>query len=246
MRIATYLFLGALSLAPLATFAAMTSSSYYITIDSINFAGNYSTSSSYSMQDTAGEIATGNSSSTDYAMNAGYQQMYTSYISIGSLSPVTLPSINGLGGAASTSTLPISVVTDNPAGYSLSVQATSSPALKNTVGGSFADYSPAGSPPDFTFAIASNTSAFGFSVQGTNAASRYLNNGSVCNSGASNTSFTCWDGFSTSSKIIAQSSGPNNPGGATTTIDLEAKVGSNKIQDSGTYTATLTVTAVTL
>jgi len=225
----------------------MTSSNYIMTIDSINFGGDYSTSTSYQIQDTAGEIGTGNSSSTNYSMNAGYQQMYTSYISIGTLSPVNLGHINGLSGGTATGTLAVNITTDNPAGYSLSVQATSSPALQNGAGASFSDYSSVSSTtPDYSFAIASNTSAFGFSVQGVDALGKYFNNGSTCNTGSSNTAFACWDNFSTSPKIIAQSSGPNSPSGATTTVDLEAKVGNGKLQDSGTYTATITVTDVTL
>ena len=225
----------------------MTSSSYTITINSINFGGDYSTSTSYSQQDTLGEIATGNSSSTNFAINAGYQQMYSSFISVGSIVPLTLNNINGLTGGVSTGTIAISVITDNPAGYSLTLQATSSPALQNTKGASFADYTSVSSTtPDYSFAIASNTSAFGFSVQSADVLEKYINNGSACNIGSSNTAFTCWDGFSTSPKMIAQSSISNNPGGTVTTLDLEAKIGNGKLQDSGTYTATITVTALTL
>jgi len=225
----------------------MTSPSYVITINSINFGGDYSTSTSYQEQDTIGEIATGNSSSTNYAMGAGYQQMYTSYISIGSLTPVNLGHINGLSGGMATGTLAVNITTDNPAGYSLSVQATSSPAMQTASGAYFTNYSSVStSTPDYSFAIASNTSAFGFSVNSLDALGKYNNNGSVCNTGFTNTAFACWDSFSTSSKVIAQSTMPNNATGTVTTLDLEAKVGTGKLQDSGTYTATITVTAITL
>jgi hypothetical protein len=225
----------------------MTSPSYTITINSINFGGDYSTSTSYQEQDTIGEIATGNSTSTNYALGAGYQQMYTSYISIGALTPVNLGHINGLTGGTATGTLAITVVTDNPAGYSLSVQASSSPAMQTATRSGFNDYSSVSSTtPDYAFAIASNTSAFGFTVNSADALEKYLNNGSACNIGSTNTAFACWNGFSTSSAIIAQSAFPNNATGTVTTLDLEAKVGTGKLQDSGTYTATVTVTAVTL
>ena len=225
----------------------MQSGTYKITIDSINFGGDYSTSTSYSEEDTAGEIATGNSSSTNYSMNAGYQQMYTSFISIGTLVPVTLNPINGVTGGTATGTVSATVLTDNPAGYSLSIAATSSPALTDPAGAVFSDYASVSSTtPDFAFTIAPTSSAFGFSVYGTDAVSKYLNNGSTCNTGSTNTAFTCWDNFTTSPKVIAQSTGPNNPTGTQTDLNLEAKVGTSKIQDSGTYTATITVTAVTL
>ncbi len=225
----------------------MTSPSYTITINSINFGGDYSTSTSYQEQDTAGEMATGNSSSTNYFLSAGYQQMYTSYISIGTLSPLNLGHISGLGSATATGTLAINIVTDNPAGYSLSVQASSSPAMQTAAGSYFSDYTPVSSPtPDYAFAIASNTSAFGFSVNSADAVEKYINNGSACNIGSNNTAFACWDSFSTSPKIIAQSSLPNSATGTVTTLDVEAKEGSAKLQDAGTYTATITVTAITL
>ena len=232
---------------PLFALAAMQSSHYSITIDSINFAGNYSTSTSYRNQDTLGEVATGNSSSTNYAMNAGYQQMYTSFISMSAIGSTSLPAMSGIATGVSTSTIPATVITDNPAGYFLTLQATSSPALKSASGASFADYVPTATPsPDFVFTVGSGASAFGFSVLSTDASTRYLNNGSSCNTGSSNTAFACWDGLSTTAAVIAQSSGANYPAGTLTTVGIEAKVGTAKIQDSGTYSATVILTATTL
>ncbi len=246
MRKGILLIISILYIVPLASRAAMSSTDYKIGIDSVNMGGDYSTSTSYSIQDTAGDVATGNSTSTNYAMNAGYQQMYTSYISISSFSTNTLPSMSGFTGGIATGTISTLVVTDNPAGYSLSVQASSSPALTDLNGASFADYDPSGGAPDFSFTIPTSASAFGFSVVSPDVVSRYDNNNSACNTGSINTAFTCWDGFSTSQKIIAQSSFSNQPNGATTTLDLEAEIGSTQLQDSGAYSASLILTAVTL
>ncbi len=52
----------------------MTSGSYRIQSDSVNFAGGRSTSGSYSIEDTAGETATGESQSSAFVAQAGYQQ----------------------------------------------------------------------------------------------------------------------------------------------------------------------------
>lgn len=52
----------------------MSSGNYSISTDSINFAGNRSNSSTYYVDDTVGEIATGRSSSSNKINNAGYQQ----------------------------------------------------------------------------------------------------------------------------------------------------------------------------
>jgi hypothetical protein len=224
----------------------MQSSAYKIVIDDISIGGRYSTSTTFILEDTLGETGTGNSTSTNYSMNAGYQQMYTSYISITSPSPVTMPPLAGLGGGISTSSLGWTVITDNPAGYVLSVQSTSSPALKGSGGASFADYTPSGGSPDFAFSIAAASSAFGFSPEGADIVSRYKDNGSLCNTGSGNTADACWDPFSTSSTNISQSTASNHPYGALTTIKIRAQIGSSKIQDSGTYNATITATAITL
>src|SRR4051812_9818123 len=52
----------------------MSSGSYKVQSDSLNFAGAHSTSGSYALEDTAGEIATGNSQSANNHVEAGYQQ----------------------------------------------------------------------------------------------------------------------------------------------------------------------------
>ncbi|PJA33204.1 MAG: hypothetical protein CO185_00130 [Candidatus Zambryskibacteria bacterium CG_4_9_14_3_um_filter_42_15] len=54
---------------------AMSSNTYAIQSDSINFAGLLSESASYSLEDTSGEIATGNIASTNFAGEIGYQAM---------------------------------------------------------------------------------------------------------------------------------------------------------------------------
>lgn len=64
------------------TAAVMTSPSYSIQSDSVNFGGSQGNSSTYKMEDTLGEIATGDSGSTNYNIKAGYQQMQTNFISM--------------------------------------------------------------------------------------------------------------------------------------------------------------------
>lgn len=54
---------------------AMSSGDYAIQSDSVNFSGALSNSASYSLEDTLGEVATGNSSGFDFQMEAGYQAM---------------------------------------------------------------------------------------------------------------------------------------------------------------------------
>lgn len=225
----------------------MGSSSYRIGTDSINIGGADSSSANYKGTETVGEIATGDSSSTNYGMHAGYQQMQTTYISISSTHHGAMSSVNGLTGGVTDASTTWTVITDNPAGYSLSIRSATSPALQSSSGGaSFADYAPASSDPDYTYTYAPTESRFGFSPEGADIASRFHDNGAICNAGGSDTSDKCWDGLSTTNAIISQGASNNQPNGATTTVKYRAAIGASKIQDSGSYSSTIIVTAVTL
>ncbi len=230
-------------------YSAMTSTSYQITTDSINTGGGLnSTSSNYYESDTIGEIATGNSTSTSYSMYAGFWTPDSNnvYISIQSPGGNALPAISGLTAASSVASSSWIVTTNNSTGYSLTISASTSPALRILTGSSFDDYVPSGPDPDFNFAISPNASAFAFSPEGVDIISKYKDNGSACNIGALDTLMSCWDGLATTSKQISTSNTSNHPSGATTTVEYKVEVGSNKIQDSGAYNATIIVTATTL
>ncbi len=225
---------------------AMTSSHYKIQTDSVNFGGGRSVSSSYSTEDTLGESATGVSSSTNYALKAGYQQMQEVTLAVIPASGVTLsPSFGGVTGGTSNGSTTFKVTTDDPAGYTASIKASSSPALASSLD-SFADYVPAGANPDFTFTNGSSASSFAFSPEGADIDQRFKDNGSSCNIGSSDTVSACWDGLSTSNKTIVTRTTPNSPSGASTTISFRAASGNHHIQVDGVYTATTTVTILPL
>lgn len=228
--------------------ADMQSTHYAIPTDSINFGGNTSSSTNYAEQDTLGEIATGRSSSANYAIQAGYQQMTGASISISSASNVALPSLDGITAGTAVASTSWNVVTDDTAGYQLTIAAATAPALQDPARAYFSDYIPAAgtSSADYSFTVPSSSSVFGFSPYGPDTTTRFKNNGSVCGSGSTSTNLTCWAGFATTSQVIASGSSNNQPNGATTTVNFEAGIGSNKVQDSGTYSATITVTAVAL
>ncbi|MEK7621691.1 MAG: hypothetical protein AAB415_00770 [Patescibacteria group bacterium] len=216
------------------------STNYRLQSDSLNFGGRLSTSTNYGLESTAGELATGTSTSSNYGLNAGYQQMVSSFLSITAPSDVSLSAIAGTG--VSSGSVAWTVTTDNSAGYTLAIKAGSSPALVSG-GDSFTDYTPSGANPDYSWSVAASLSAFGFSPEGTDTASRYLDNGSSCGVSASNAVNQCWDGFSTTNRTIAQSSAANTPSGVATTVKLQAEIGASKTQPVGNYTSTLTVTA---
>lgn len=224
----------------------MTSTNYKLESDSINFAGGRSVSGSYIIEDTAGEIATGISSSNNFTMKAGYQQNNVVTISLTPASNVVMaPSIGGLTGGVANGQTSFTVITDSPAGYTATIKAEASPAL-NTATDSFADYTPAGADPDFTFTNASDASTFAFTPEGTDIASRYKNLGASCGVGSNDTADACWDGLSTTNKTILNRTSANQPAGTTSVIKFRAMSGSSHVQQDGVYTATTTVTVLSL
>lgn len=224
----------------------MQSPTYKIQQDSVNFGGADSSSETYKLNDTLGEIATGDSNSATYYMHAGYWQMNESYIAISSPTDLNMSSMGGLSGGSSEGTMSWVVTTDNTAGYNMSVVASTNPAMTSATD-SLADYTPAGADPDYNFTNASNSSSFGFSSEGTEASPRFKNNiGGVCNLGTLETAGKCWDGFSTTPKVVAGSTSSNHPDGATVSLRLRAESGADHIQTSGAYSVIITATAVSL
>lgn len=223
----------------------MQSSTYKIQSDSLNVGGLESVSSTYKLNDTLGEVGTGDSNSSTYNMHAGYWQMQESFISISSPSDLILASMSGLSGGSSEGTMSWLVTTDNAAGYTMSIESTTTPALKSAVD-SLDDYVPVGANPDYNFINAANTSRFGFSSEGSQASARFKDDGASCNTGALETVGKCWDGLSTTPKVMAGSTTSNMPSGSTATVRLRAESGVDHIQTSGQYEVTIVVTASTL
>jgi hypothetical protein len=223
----------------------MQSGTYKIQTDSINFGGEGSSSPNYNLNDTLGEVATGESNSSNYYMHAGYWQMQGSYISITSPSDLALANIGGITGENSEGVLSWQVITDNTAGYTMNIKTNTTPALTSALD-SFDDYTPAGADPDYDFSISPTISAFGFSPEGSDTNTRFKDNGASCNIGTGETTGKCWDGLSTSSKDIAGKTTSNHPGGSTVNVRFRAESGSSHIQTSGSYSASIIVTALTL
>lgn len=224
----------------------MQSGNYQIQSDSINIGGGRSTSTNYTQESTVGEIATGNSTSSNFSLRAGYQQMQEVYIALtGATTTYLSPAIGGISGGTSNGSTTLTVITDSPSGYSLSVAATLSPAMQNGAN-TLADYSTVGADPDYTFVTDPGEAHFGYTPEGVDVAARFLDNGAACNTGSGNTSLSCWDGLSTSEEVVSEGVGANHPLGATTTINFRVGVGANALPTAGLYFATTTVTAVTL
>ena len=224
------------------------SSNYQLQSDSLNLGGLRATSANFTQESTIGEIATGRSTSSNFALRAGYQQMQEIFISLSSTGGVEMtPDLPGLTGGESNGSTTITVITDNPAGYELVIRASTSPALIRVDGSeTIADYSPAGSVPDFAFATTSGTAVFGFSPEGVDIADRFLDNTTACGTGSTDSPLACWDGLATSDAVIARRTDANHPAGSTTTINFRVGIGSGAGVIAGEYAATTTVTALPL
>jgi hypothetical protein len=224
----------------------MQSGNYTMQSDSINFGGGLSSSTNYVQESTAGEIASGDSQSSNYQLRAGYQQMQEVYLSLSATSDISLtPVISGVFGGTSNGSTTLTVLTDSPSGYALTIEASGSPAMVGPGGATIADYVPVGNP-DYSFILAPTASRFAFTPEGVDVVGRFKDNGSLCNVGALNSAETCWDGLSTTPQSIAQRTSPNHPVGSTTTVRFRVGVGSSAGQTPGLYSATTTLTALPL
>jgi hypothetical protein len=204
------------------------------------------TSTNYSLESTLGEISS-IASTTERILSSGYQAMsLDTFVEVTAPSAIALfPDLESLGGDFSTGSGDWHVLTNNNAGYSLSVRAASTPALAAT-SDSFADYDPSGSDPDYAWDLAPTESFFGYSPEGDDTVDRFLDNGVSCNTGTSNTADRCWDGFSTSDTAVASGAADNYPTGADITLKLRAEVGASRTQAVGSYQADIIVTVVSL
>ena len=229
------------------TMTVMSGEQYSIQTDSLNFGGGFSDSETFSLKDTLGEIATGDSASETFQLRAGYRQLLPVAISLTPPDSVVLdPAIPGVTGGFSFGSTSVTVTTDNPAGYELLIQAAASPALQGPDGATIGDYEASGAA-DYNFATSSTMSHLAISVLGEDTAQRFLHDGTnTCGLGSVNTPARCWAGLSTSLEPIATRSSSNHPDGRETIINFQVGVGDMVVQPPGVYVATTTVTALPL
>ena len=171
-------------------------------------------------------------------------------------SDINLAAIPGITGGSSTGGTQVVVLTNNAAGYSMTLKASSSPALQGeTEGGSVPDYTPtAGTVPDYTWSVPANTAEFGYTVSAsttTDLDQSFLDNGAdTCNQVAgadTGGSASCWLNASTTDETIVNRGSETTASGATTTIFFRLQIQSDPVPalPEDTYTATTTLTATT-
>lgn len=221
------------------------SASYQMERDSLSTGGGAGTSSSYALNSTVGEVATGRSTSSSYILSAGFQQQPEVTLALGGGAPVVMaPDIGGVSGGLSFGSSTLNASTDGAAGYQLTIRSSSSPAMQSGVN-TIADYAPAGAAADTTFLTTATDAHFGYSPYGPDITNRFRSDGATCGSGSASTT-ACWDGLSTSAQAIASAAGANAPAGASTTIYFRVGVGGSVTQPPGVYIATTTVTLTSL
>lgn len=226
------------------------SANYQLERDSINAGGGLSASSNYSSESTVGDIATGDSTSNNFRLQAGYQQLEEVNISLSVPTNIIMTdSLGGITGGESNGSTTVTVTTDSAGGYQLTIQSENDPAMQSIGPNVIADYVPNTAPADQLFTTDSGEVHFGFTTTGVDIADTY-NFGVSCGTGpfvGAVESLFCWNGLTTIPEVVAQGSGRNNPSGATTTFHFKVGIANDAPTiPVGMYTATTTLTAYPL
>ncbi len=174
-------------------------------------------------------------------------QTVTSGITISDGADITMTALSaGQNTAVGTSSW--TVITNNAAGYSLTVYASTAPALSRSGGGgNIVDYTPAVAETPETWSV-SSAAEFGFSARGTNVSTGTYGTDSDCIAGADVPSTGLkWRDFDLtgSADQIATTSSPTAIAGATSALCVATEQ-AGIFAASGTYTATITGTATAL
>ncbi|MFW5853112.1 MAG: hypothetical protein ACOCU8_00545 [Patescibacteria group bacterium] len=222
------------------------SGNYRIQSDSVNVGGQLSESGSFKVTDTVGEMGTGDLSSGSYDLEGGFQAMLTdeSILALSGSEEINLtPNIDFDGGSATGQGI-WTVVTNNPSGYQLTVEADSNPALSSG-SNSFDDYTPNTGVPDYSWDSPTSGGLFGFTVSGDDATLNWQDDGDNCGVSGSTSLDYCWDGLGVV-QTVAEADSDNHPDGSEIVLGFKAETASDSGLPDGSYTANLTVTLVAL
>jgi hypothetical protein len=175
-------------------------------------------------------------------------QSVTSEITISAPANVTMsPTIAGMTGGTGNGTATWTVVTNNATGFNLALKASTSPALQ-TGSYTFANYTRAGTVPDYNWSVAAADSEFGFTIEPATVAdtvTAFLDSGAACGTGALNTASQCWDALLTTDTAAVNRTSITSSSGEAELVRFRAQSGASHFQAEGSYTATITATALT-
>lgn len=166
----------------------------------------------------------------------------TGGISISSPTDVTMAPNISISADGSIGSATWNVKTNDPDGYTLAVKASTTPALKQSTGQSFADYTP-GTPgtPDI-WNVPVGGLEFGFSAFGANVTTATWGTGSSCGAAGIPTGTQKYDAFTTSNRTIATGTATTTAAGVDTTVCFAAEQDA-VYAPAGIYTADITATA---
>lgn len=159
------------------------------------------------------------------------------------------PNIPGITGGTGNGTTTFSVNTNNPDGYTVSIEFDNPTAAMQFTGG-------AGSIPNFgstveelfdVTTVAANSAAFGFTVDGPRIDTLFRDLTGTCNSGSGiSTSDTCWWlGDTTGGTVIVDGAGTADEEVHTLHFRVHVNENPSPQLELGTYTATATLTLAT-
>jgi hypothetical protein len=160
--------------------------------------------------------------------------------------------IQGVTGGTSYGTSTFNVSTNDPDGYNVTIQFSTTTAMQGVgLSSDIDNYTPAtGGVPDENFSVAAGDAEFAYSVVGvttpSSVDSSFKVSGGVCGSGT-NTAGKCWynKANATVAETIVNATAPTAGTGATTSVVFRVGVGANPSPalETGFYIATATLTA---
>ncbi len=240
---------------PLVSGYVSSSANYRIQSDSINIGGGPGTSATYGLDSTVGEVATGDSSSASYILKAGYQQMVTSFVSITSPADANMSRSLTISAGTATGSTTWTVVTDNLAGYTMTISASSTAGCQDHDGLGVPDalcdkntgeaFNDKATTSKATWSV-SNAYEFGWSAYGSHVTG--FGTGSSCDTGDTHTPSTTllYQGLDgTRTYQFASTTAETSPSGVSTTLCFA--VGQDTtFAPSGSFQATTTATVIAL
>ena len=159
------------------------------------------------------------------------------------------PSLGGITGGTSHGTTTVVVLTNDSAGYTMTIKASTSPAMEGiSQGDTIADYTPAtAGVPDYTHSVPTGEE-FGYTFTASTSADlaqKFLDNGSTtCNTGSADGTNTCWYGFSTTATSTIVRNTETGASGSTSSMVFKLTINSSTgFVTEDTYNATATLTA---
>ena len=156
-------------------------------------------------------------------------------ISIACDPSVAMGTITGTGTASNTGTC--TIITNNASGYDLDW--TASAATMTNDGSTFAAYTPASPNTPETWSVAATAAEWGGRLSST---STYPDTGTW---GTDSSDETYLD-VDTSAYTIVSPNRETSVGGDAQVLEFKSEVGSNVLQETGSYTVNVTMTATTL